>query len=79
MENMKELNMDVLEQVTGGAVLVSGGYLDKELVEKRKQEKQRKELHDRTIALQEQAALNQANAAARIKEEIHRHREELGL
>lgn len=36
MENMKELNMDVLEQVTGGAVLVSGGYLDKELVEKRK-------------------------------------------
>lgn len=64
--------MDALEQI-------SGGYLDKELIERRKQERQSRELHDRTIALQEQAALNQANAAARIKEEIRRHREELGL
>lgn len=41
---------------------------------RRKQERQSRELHDRTIALQEQAALNQANADARIKEEMRRHR-----
>ena len=66
-----------LEQVNGGAVI--GSPRGVEMWKKRKLEEQRRDLHERTIALQEQAALDQANADARIKEEMRRHREELGL
>ena len=76
-KEMKELNTEELKQVNGGAII--GKPLDEEMWKKRKLEQQRKDLHERTVALQERAALDQANADARIKEEIRRHREELGL
>ena len=74
---MSELNTNELEQVNGGAVI--GSPRGVEMWKKRKLEEQRRDLHERTIALQERAALDQANADVRIKEEMRRHREELGL